>query len=160
MNSDDSRDLTKIHIQVSDDVFGLTGESVWAKPLGNDLYEIRNSLWHSCEINWGDVVRAVPKRVDLKPEFIEVVRRSGHRTIHLLFLQDCPATTKDSILACLTNWNASYENSGGSLYAVDISPDGDFRGLCEFLDEKETTDDKFSYRTIVLPRREDKHTDD
>jgi hypothetical protein len=142
--------LVKIHIELNDELVGFTGESVWAKPLGGDLYEIRNSLWHSCDINWGDVVRAVAQREDLKPEFIEVGRRSGHRTIHLLFLQDCSSMKKSHVLGSLKRWKASYENSDGCLYAVDVPPEGDFDGLCGFLDEQEQ-EEGFSYRTVVLP---------
>jgi hypothetical protein len=53
MTGPNSEHLVKIHVQVSDDTFKIGGESVWAKPLGNDLYEIRNNLWHSCDLNWG-----------------------------------------------------------------------------------------------------------
>ena len=155
MSDSDVGDLVKIHVEVSDDTFEAGGESVWAKSLGNDLYEIRNTLWHSCDINWGDVVRAVAKEENLKPEFINVVRRSGHRTAHLFFFKNCPAETKASILAGLKQWKASYENANGQLYGVDVDPAGDFDGLCNFLDRYER-DGEFAYRTVVTPIGEER----
>ena len=68
--------LVKVILDVSDDTFGIGGERVWASPLGNDLYEIRNSPWHTCDVNWGDVVRAVVANDKEWPKFVEVVRRS------------------------------------------------------------------------------------
>jgi Domain of unknown function (DUF4265) len=145
-----SEELVKIHVEVSDDTFGIAGESVWAKPLGDDLYEIRNNLWHSCEINWGDVVKAVAKGGNLKPEFIKVVRKSGHRTLHIYFYRECKDEDKQQILSELKRWKAAYENSDGQLYAVDVEPAGDFDSLCDYLDEHEA-ESKFSYRTVVTP---------
>ena len=123
---------------------------MWAKPLGNDLYEIRNSLWHTCELNWGDVVRAVARSEDLKPEFLEVVRRSGHRTLHLFFFEECSPDEKAFILAGLRQWKTSYENSDGLLYALDLAPEGDLEQLCRYLDQYESQE-KLSYRTVVAP---------
>jgi uncharacterized protein DUF4265 len=150
MTGPNSEHLVKIHVQVSDDTFKIGGESVWAKPLGNDLYEIRNSLWHSCDLNWGDVVRAVAQSENLKPEFVELIRRSGHRTLHLFFFEGCSPNEKATILAGLRQWKVSYENSDGLLYALDVEPEGDFEGLCSYLDDHESQE-KLSYRTIVTP---------
>ena len=52
--------LEKIYIDLPNDgVVG--GESVWAKPLGSDLFEVRNSPWHAYDVHFGDVVRAIPR---------------------------------------------------------------------------------------------------
>ena len=53
MAEDESKDFVKVIFDVQDDTFGVGGEGVWAKPLGNDLHEIRNTPWHTCDINWG-----------------------------------------------------------------------------------------------------------
>ena len=148
------KDLVKIHVEVNDGDLGVFGESVWAKPLGNDLYEIRNSLWHSCDITWGGVVRAVAETEERKPEFIEVVQKSGHRTAHLLFLKACPAETKASILEGLKRWEVSVENQDGQLYAVDVRPEADFDSLCDFLDGYQQ-DPEFTYRTVVMSADEE-----
>jgi hypothetical protein len=140
--------LVKVHMRVNDDDFKIFGESVWAKPLGHDLYEIRNTPWHTCDVNWGDIVRAVPENENQKPEFREVVRRGGHRTLHILFFKELGEQDRTRVLARLKDWKASYENRDGSLYAVDVEPDGDFDGLCAYLDglgEEAGID----YRTLV-----------
>jgi Domain of unknown function (DUF4265) len=139
--------LVKIIFDVADDTFGVGGERVWAKPLGEDLYEIQNTPWHTCDINWGDVVKAIPEATNQWPKLLEVVRRSGHRTLHLYFLK-ATDDEKDAVLKSLKEWKASYENYDNKLYALDVEPNGDFDGLCDYLDQWEK-DDKLSYRTTV-----------
>src|SRR5438046_10028757 len=82
MGSDE--DLTKIVVDLPNH-WATGGEGMWAKPLGKDLYEIRNVPFHAYGLNFGDVVRAVEPAPDKKPVVSELVRRSGHRTLRVLF---------------------------------------------------------------------------
>jgi len=143
----ESEELVKVIFDVNDDTFGVGGEGVWARPMGNDLYEIRNTPWHTCEINWGDIVTGVPEQENQNPKIVEVVQRSGHRTLHIYFM----ATTENekmSVLTALKDWKASFENCDGKLYAIDVDSGGDFEGLCEYLDGW-GKGDKLDYRTVV-----------
>ena len=58
MDRDFRGELAKVVIELPEPDMGVTGERVWAVPLGSDLYEIRNSPWHSRQVNWGDIVKA------------------------------------------------------------------------------------------------------
>jgi hypothetical protein len=42
-----------------------SGERYWAKPLGDDLYELRNVPWYAYRLNLADVVRAVSEEPEL-----------------------------------------------------------------------------------------------
>ncbi|MBZ5598962.1 MAG: DUF4265 domain-containing protein [Acidobacteriia bacterium] len=144
-------ELVKVLFQVNDDTFEAMGtERVWAKPLGDDLYEIRNTPWHTCDINWGDIVKAVSENENEWPTIVDIVRRSGHRTIHIFFFKETTEVQKGEILGGLKSRKASYENANGRMYAVDIEPDGDFSGLCTYLGEFEIQG-KLDYRTVVRP---------
>ena len=143
-----NEDLVKIVIDAYDETFGVGGEGLWAKPLGNDLYEIRNTPWHTFEVNWGDVVRAIPETKDQKPKFVEVVRQSGHRTLHVYFFKETSKEERSSILDELHRWKASFENSDSNLYAIAFEPGGDFDAACEDLDKFELSD-KLGYRTMI-----------
>ena len=147
---DESKDegLVKIIIDAYDETFGIGGEGLWAKPLGDNLYEIRNTPWHTFEVNWGDVVRAIPEKENQKPKFIEVVRQSGHRTLHIYFFKETTKDEKSSILDELHTWKASFENSDSSLYAIDFEPDGDFDAACDYLNKFELSG-KLEYRTAI-----------
>jgi len=146
----DKEEFEKVILEVNDDLYGVTGERVWAKALGDDLYEIRNTPWHTCDVSWGDVVRAVPEKENQWPKVLEVVRRSGNRTVHIFFLKAATDTDKAEILGKLKTWKANYENADGKLYAVDVAADGDFDGLCQYLHEVEDAG-MLDYRTGVSP---------
>jgi Domain of unknown function (DUF4265) len=145
---EDKEALEHVILDVSDSTFGTRGERVWALPLGADLYEIRNTPWHTCEVNWGDVVRAIAESEDHWPTMVEVVRRSGHRTLHIFFFKETTEIEKQGVLSRLTQWKASYENAQDRLYAVDVEPDGDFEGLCDLLGAPEMQK-ILDYRTRV-----------
>jgi hypothetical protein len=49
--------LTKVYIDLPQH-WATGGESMWALPLGDNLFEIRNTPFHAYGINWGDIVRA------------------------------------------------------------------------------------------------------
>ena len=147
--SEKNEDLVKVILDVSDDTFGISGERVWASHLGNDFYEIRNTPWHTRDVNWGDVVRAVAANEKEWPKFVEVVRRSGHLTLHIHFRDDADEAFRTAVLNRLKDWRASYENADSKLYAIDVQPEGDLDGLCAYLDQLGSS--KLDYRTIVTP---------
>ena len=72
-------EFVKIVIDIPEGDLGVYGEGVWARPLGDDLYEVENSPWHSREINYKDVVRAIEPSPDKKAVVQSVERRGGHR---------------------------------------------------------------------------------
>jgi hypothetical protein len=59
-----------------------TKEAAWAKPLGDDLYEIEHPLNLITGFNVGDVVKAVAISNETMPSVLEVIKRSGHQTLH------------------------------------------------------------------------------
>jgi Domain of unknown function (DUF4265) len=63
--------LTKVYIDLPNH-WATGGESMWALPLGGDLYEIRSAPFYAYGINWGDIVRAHSQDPTLKPEVREV----------------------------------------------------------------------------------------
>jgi hypothetical protein len=125
--------LVKIVVDMYDETFGISGEGVWAKPLGNDLYEVRNSPWHNTEINYLDVVRAVAPSEDRKPVFVDVYKRSGHRTIHVYFLKESTEEERKNVLRALNDLGATYEGATAQLYAIDLEPRIDFNAIADVL---------------------------
>jgi hypothetical protein len=131
---DDSKEaqLVKIHLELPNHkVSG--GESFWAKPLGENLYELRNSPWFAYNIHFMDVVLAIADSPDKKPEIIKVVQRSGHKTLWVWFLPEFPADQRMDLLSSLNQWKGYYENADGQLFAVDVEPHGDYQAVCHQL---------------------------
>jgi hypothetical protein len=129
----EKEELVKIVVDMYDETFGISGEGLWAKPLGNDLYEVRNSPWHNTEINYLDVVRAVAPSEDMKPVFVDVYKRSGHRTIHVYFDKESTEEERKNVLRALNELGATYEGATTQLYAIDLKPRFDFNVVADTL---------------------------
>jgi hypothetical protein len=128
--------FVKIVIDLPDAEDGVGGEGMWSVKVGEDLYEVRNSPWHTTEINYLDVVRAIAPAEDKNPVVTEVFHRGGHRTIHVVFLED-GATKKDEIIAHLKSLGTTYECAHSTLYAFDLEPEVDFDPIADYLAECE-----------------------
>jgi hypothetical protein len=132
MDNPREEQLVKIHLELPNHK-GSGGESFWAKPLGENLYELRNSPWFAYNLHFMDVVLAIADSPDKKPGIIKVVQRSGHKTLRVWFLPEFPADQRMNLLASLNQWKAYYENADGQLFAVDVEPDGDYQAVCNQL---------------------------
>ena len=73
--------LTKIFVDLPHH-WATGGESMWALPLGADLFELRNTPFYAYDLNFLDVVKAVPASHDEKPGILAIARRGGHRLFH------------------------------------------------------------------------------
>jgi len=129
-------DFVKIVIDLPDAEDGVGGEGVWSVRVGEDLYEVRNSPWHTTNINFLDVVRAIAPDETKNPVVTEVVHRGGHRTIHIVFLNEGQAE-KEAVLGRLKEMGASYENASGTMYAIDLKPEVDFDVMADYLSQCE-----------------------
>jgi len=128
--------FTKIVIDLPEAEDGVGGEGVWTVQVGPELYEVRNSPFHTLEINFKDVVRAVAPAEDKHPVFTEVFKRGGHRAIQIVFL-DRSEETKCEVLKGINERGASYENADGVLCAIDLPPEASFDTVADYLQEKQ-----------------------
>lgn len=76
------------------------------------------------------VEHRTPLAGDTMPDFQEIVRKSGHRTISLI-LED--ASSRQDRLEALLRLGCTYEGSNGSYFGIDIPPAADFKAVCEYL---------------------------
>lgn len=129
--SAENEPLTKVHINLPNH-WATDGESLWAMPLGNDLYELRNTPFYAYGLNWGDIVRAPTNKPELKPEVLEVVGHQGHRTLRVIF-ELFDEEDQNTILSSLENLGLSWERADGRLVALDIHSDGDYQAACDSL---------------------------
>jgi len=127
----DNEELVKIHLDLPDNEL-TSGESLWAKPLGSDLYEIRNVPFFAYDLHYYDVVRAVTEKPELKPSIVEVVKRSGHKTLRVVFYEKSEEI-KRQVLNKLNEMKAYHEAYNDTLYSVDVEPEGDYQQVCDYL---------------------------
>src|SRR5689334_85227 len=108
LNSSAQNRLTKVVFDLDKDAPSST-ETLWAKALGQSLYQLDNAPWYARGCALGDVVRCVEVNGEL-PRFIEVVMPSGNRTVRV-FVPEGPQRqhTKESIAEFLRSHGLMYE---------------------------------------------------
>ena len=137
--------LTKVHIDLPNH-WATDGESLWALPMGEDLYEIRNTPFHAYGLNWGDIVRAHSDDPGLKPEVREVVAPSGNKTLRVFFDRQLSREEQDAILSSLQPLDVSCERADGRYVAIDVHPEADYQAVCDRIMELEQ-EGTLSYET-------------
>jgi Domain of unknown function (DUF4265) len=85
------------------------------------------------DLHFGDVVKALPVSAQEMPRIIKVVRRSGHKTLRVLFAKKIRARQRKQMLRALRKWQASHERAWATFYAADVEPDGDYQAVCDQL---------------------------
>jgi Domain of unknown function (DUF4265) len=133
-------DLTKVHLDLPNH-WWFKGESLWAKDLGGDLYEIQNVPFCAYGLNCKDVVFATADAPDLKPEVRSVVRRSGCRTLRLFFMQEPPdKQAQQPYLDELSTMDAWVERANARVVCVNVNPTADYDAICQHLTQLEASE--------------------
>lgn len=126
--------FVKIVLDLPDAEDGVGAKASGQSKVGDDLYEVRNSPWHTTDINYLDVVRAVAPAEDKNPVVKEIVHRRGHRTIHVIFL-DGGIDQKEEVIRSLKELGGTYEGADNTFYAIDLKPNVDFDSIADYLEE-------------------------
>lgn len=131
-----SDDPTKIHIDLPNH-WAIGGESFWATNLGNDRYRLENVPFYAYGLNFLDIVRATPDSEETIPEIREVVRRSGRKTIRVMFKEAVDRERQAELLNTLSEFKTSYERADAHLVAIDIKPEGSMQAVFDKLEAYE-----------------------
>lgn len=129
----DEEALTKIRVDLPNH-WGAGGESMWALRIADDLYELRNVPFFAYGLNFLDVVRATADAPDLKPDIRAVVRRSGHRTLRVMFSDSLPDGHAVDLLDSLAPHKVSWEGANRRHFVLDLESAADKGAVRERLD--------------------------
>jgi hypothetical protein len=130
----DREELTKIVVDLPNH-WATGGESLWARALGDDLYELRNVPFFAYGLNFFDVVRAIEPSPDKKPVVVALVRTAGHRTLRVHFTDSIAEDQRPELMRSLNALKAYYEKANSSFFAIDVEPGGDYDAVRRQLDE-------------------------
>jgi len=133
MNNDS---LVKVHIDLPNH-WAIGGESLWATPLGNDLFRIENVPFFAYGLNFLDIVHATPDSDGLVFEIRKVVTPSGRRTYRAKFKKEVVREKQVELLASLEVFGAKYERADSRNVAIDIEPTGDHLAVFKQLETYE-----------------------
>jgi len=133
--SNDSDNLTKVHLELPNH-WWFKGESIWAKHLGDELYEIQNVPFCAYGLNCGDVVRATADAPDFKPEVRAVVRRSGNQTLRVSF-PDLSKEKQQGYVDAIEAKGAWVERANSNFICINVPPSLSVQEVRTYLDEQE-----------------------
>ncbi len=109
-------------------------ETLWATHLGTDQYRLDNSPFWAYGVSWADVVFAPFSAEDGLPTFQAVVRKSGNRTVRVIFESSLEA---EKSLPGITALGCSYEGMKNRYVAINIPVGIELASVCDYLTELE-----------------------
>jgi hypothetical protein len=117
-------------------VSGPNTETLWARPVDTNLYQLDNSPFFSYGVSWQEVVEA-RLAVDQVLEYVRCVKKSGNRTVRVIF-QDCRSTDPDAaeVLTGLRTLGCSYEGMQPRMVSVNVPPKVDLATVAGFLQQR------------------------
>ena len=110
------------------------GESLWADLISKDIYQIKNIPTFAYGINFNDRVR-VKEDDDGILQVTEVVKRSEHKTVRVMFLD---GKSGDENFSRLKGWKGEgigSEQWNDNLYTLNVTPKRDYEDFLNLLDE-------------------------
>lgn len=128
---DKDQKLTKVHVR-----FAGGGESMWAREIEGDLFAVKNLPFFVFGLNFDDVIRA-PQVGPLR-EVRAVVRRSGHRTLRVVFHAYLSREEQQPQLDALKDLGGSFERGTDRLVAIDVPPGAAYDAMVALLTTLET----------------------
>src|SRR5689334_2410366 len=112
-------------------------ESLWAYSLGNNLYELQNIPVYAEHLNVEDVVRC-EESAETKPVIRELVRRSGNRTLRVIFCPETPDDTCVDIMWELGQKKILSEKATHKHFSFNVPPNADYVWARDYLRTKDT----------------------
>lgn len=109
-------------------------ETLWATALGADEYMLDNSPFYAYSVSWKDIVYAPVDEAEGLPTFVRLVRKSGHRTIRVIF--DPPVqegNESEVLLQGLLALGCTYEGANRGYLAIDLPPTASLENVRQYL---------------------------
>lgn len=131
------KELTKIiyYVPEGEEAEGES-ESLWAYSLGNQLYELQNIPFFAEHLSVEDIVRCKETDDDL-PVIEELVKRSGNRTLRVIFKDETPDNICIDIMKELRKHEIFSEKVSHKRFMFNIPPTSDYRWAQKFLSDKD-----------------------
>jgi Domain of unknown function (DUF4265) len=113
----------KVAFEIQNDDGSTEVETLWAEPLGEQVYRLDNSPFHVYSVSWRDEVLAPPS-ADGLATFQSMVAKSGNRTVRVRLDPPYEEGNKSAKeMQDLVAIGCSFEGSRNRLMSVNIPPE-------------------------------------
>ena len=130
----------RVKIKISlppNDPSGGEAEWVWAEPVGDDRFVVRNVPTFIYGISYGDIVRANKEGDTLV--FQNVVHRGGHSTYRAYTKSDRRNPQVSNVLQTLESMHCDIEAATDKIIGIDVLPEADINAVYRVLEEAENS---------------------
>ena len=124
--------LLKVHVSLPNH-WMIGGESMWAESLGNDIYRLENVPFFSYSLNFKDEVQAIPDQDGIL-QIRRVVRRSGNRTIRIIFDKEISKENQESYIKVIRDLDCSLERWDNTYLAINVRASACYSTVLDQLD--------------------------
>jgi len=133
MNPEKDKGMVKVRFC---DPSGASTETLWAKRVDTNLYQVDNSPFFAYGVSWQDVIEARLADDDVL-EYVRSVKKSGNRTVRVIFRHG-RSTDPDAeeVLTGLRGLGCSYEGMQPRMVAVNVPPKVDLAAVTGFLKQQ------------------------
>jgi hypothetical protein len=111
------------------------GDTFWARPLGNMLYEVQNIVMYAPGLHPEDIVRCFESDDDL-PAVVEVVRRSQVRTLVVIFSEQATVDQIVDVLWEIAQLGAPFEKASDRVVGLGVPAGSDFNAVVNVLERE------------------------
>jgi len=133
-DKDQHPEMSKVLFRVQEPDGSANVETLWATPLGQDLHQLDNSPFYAYSVSWKDIVYAPFDPEEQFPTFQRVFRKSGHKTIRIIFEESVTeGSGSKRLLQELVSLGCSYEGATETYICLDIPPDVELEKVRQFL---------------------------
>ncbi|RDV27358.1 DUF4265 domain-containing protein [Alteromonas aestuariivivens] len=124
--------LVKVHVSLPNH-WMIGGESMWAEPLGNDIYRLENVPFFSYSLNFKDEVKAYSDD-DGVLEITDVVARSGNRTLRIIFDKSIDRQKQEYYIEQIRDLDCSLERWDETYLAINVRKSAHYLDVIDHFD--------------------------
>ena len=127
------RDLVKVGVHLKDEVYDV--ETLWAEPLGEGWYRLRNVPFLAYGYSEDDIVTAAD--IDGRLVVSAVAQRGGHSTYRVFLSEPTDEEAFAPLWEPLANLGCTYERANSRLIGIDVPPAADVYAVYAVLERGE-----------------------
>tara|TARA_Y100000588_G_scaffold383571_1_gene473187 strand:+ start:2852 stop:3328 length:477 start_codon:yes stop_codon:yes gene_type:complete len=125
--------LMKVHVSLPNH-WMIGGESMWAEPLGNNIYRLENVPFFSYSLNFKDEVEAKPDEDGIL-EIEKVVKRSGNSTLRIIFDKKVTREQQEKYIKIIRELDCSLERWDNTYLAINVRVSACYTSVLNRLDQ-------------------------